>query len=138
MSPDVVAAAPRLPLGVAAHHLGPKRGAGLGVEGLENEALRKGQLPVGHRKADPGHVDAGGFVDHEAQEETAGAHEALGVVGEDGRDVGAGVDEAAAHLDGLVRGDAAGDAEDHPAAPEGVERVGSGGGAHRRGRAAPV
>ena len=37
-------------------------------------------------------------------------------LGQDGHDVGAGVDQAAADLDGLVGGDAAGDAEDDPAA----------------------
>ena len=39
-------------------------------------------------------------------------HEAGGVVGEDGDDVGAGVDQAAAHLDRLVGGDATGDTQD--------------------------
>src|SRR5947208_423109 len=44
--------------------------------------------------------------------------EARGPDGEDRHDVGAGVDEAAADLDGLVGGDAAGDAEHDPPAGE--------------------
>ena len=48
-----------------------------------------------------------------------GADEALGVVGEHGDNVRAGVDEAPAQLGGLVRGDAAGDSEDDPPAAQG-------------------
>ncbi len=60
------------------------------------------------------------------------AHEAGGVVGEHGDDVRAGVDEAATHLDRLVGGDAAGDAQDdglrrdgrhHARAPGSVARA---------------
>ena len=55
--------------------------------------------------------------------ERGGADEALGAAGEDGHDVGAGIDQAATDLDGLVGGDAPGDAEDHAPPGEHAHRL---------------
>ena len=95
-----------MPGGVLAEQLGGGRRHDHEIGALAEAGVRDRVGPVEQRRA---------RRLRRQRRERERAHEAEGVLGEDGRDVRAGVDQATTDLDGLVGGDAAAHAEDDAA-----------------------